>query len=303
MSDGNDIQLDGLEGTNPLGFFAAIGATTALNDRGVRATLRWSQGPIPVARIEGPAHLDELLDVLAADLAERRTASILSGEVADVKVPGDDIGGFVGRFLDADPFSRDLVQALVVEGSVDNNGVSKPSDFHFTAGQQAWLTMAGKVAAQVSTDDIERAARGPWTYESKLPSLMWDTADDRVYALSATNPAKDTKLTEPGAEWLALIGLASFPVIAGRRTMTPGCSGNWKGGTFSWPLWDRPLRPSTIRSLVASRAALDHDAAAANSLGVTHLLQSDIRRSDQGGYGTFGPPTTIWQRPMVNSAG
>ncbi len=189
------------------------------------------------------------------------------------------------------------MQALIVEGSVDKSGVSKPTDFYFTTGQQSWLKMAGEIAAEVAHADVQRAIARPWTYPSRLPSLGWDVADDRIYALAARNPTKEKKQTEPGAEWLALIGLASFPVTAGRRTMTPGCGGNWKEATFTWPLWERPLQPRTIRSLVASRAVLDHDAAAATSLGVTHLLQSDIRRGDQGPYGTFGPPTTVWQRP------
>lgn len=147
---------------------------------------------------------------------------------------------------------------------------------------------------QVSANDIERSISRSWRYSSKLPTLGWDTGDDRVYALSARNPSKEKKLTEPGAEFLALVGLAAFAVQTGERTLTPGCSGRWKTGRFTWPLWACPLEWKSISSLISLGEASNDDNRLA-TLGASRVLQSSIRRSDQGGYGTFGPPVTLWQ--------
>ena len=134
-----------------------------------------------------------------------------------------------------------LASALVAEGSLDNQGVAKPSDFYFTAGQQKFLDTARKILNAVSSEDIKAGLEGPWRYESELPSLGWDVTDDRVYALRAVNPSPEKKLTNPGPEALALLGLSTHPVFAGRsRTDTQGCSGSWKAGWYSWPLWRRP---------------------------------------------------------------
>jgi hypothetical protein len=146
---------------------------------------------------------------------------------------------------------------------------------------------------------------GPWSYESQLPSLMWDVSDDRVYALAANNPSNrsEKKLTNPGPEALAILGLSLHPVFAGRdRTLTQGCSGNWKDGYYSWPLWCRPATPFAVKSLLAH--AYHHPAAAVcqrwfRAWGVFRILQSPVRRSDQGGYGTFSPPQTVWQASAV----
>ena len=125
-----------------------------------------------------------------------------------------------------------------------------------------------------------------------------------MYALRASNPSPEKKLTNPGPEALALLGLSRYPVFAGReRTATQGCSGKWKDGYYSWPLWRRPASSRVVKSLLAH--AYDHGAASNRhrwygSWGVAAILRSPIRRSDQGGYGTFGPPAVTWQQAQLN---
>ena len=126
---------------------------------------------------------------------------------------------------------------------------------------------------------------------------MWDVGDDRVYALSANDPSKDAKRTNPGPEALALLGLSLYPVFAGRdRTLTQGCSGKWKAGHYSWPLWCKPASILAVQSLLAHAyhhpSALERDCWF-RAWGVSQVVRAPIRRSAQGGYGTFGPPEVV----------
>ncbi|MCY4110167.1 MAG: hypothetical protein OXG11_14230 [Chloroflexi bacterium] len=191
-----------------------------------------------------------------------------------------------------------LATALLAEGSLDNQGVAKPSDFYFTAGQQKFLDTARKILGAAERGEIVTSVEGPWRYESTIPSLGWDVTDDRVYALRANNPSPEKKLTNPGTEALALLGLSLYPVFAGSgRTQTQGCSGSWKNGWYSWPLWGRPATSLAVRSLLAH--AYHHPALLNRHLwyrswGISTILRSPIRRTDQGGYGTFGPAEVTW---------
>ena len=97
---------------------------------------------------------------------------------------------------------------------------------------------------------------------------------------------------------MALLGLSLYPVFAGRsRTDTQGCTGSWKAGWYSWPLWRKPASLHAVKSLLAH--AYDHPAASNRdrwyrAWGISTILRSPIRRTDQGGYGTFGPPEVVW---------
>lgn len=292
------VALPGLDGTNPLGLFAAIGCAQAVDRLGGQGHLSWSTGPIPTAHITGVADADELVSLIMADLNEWRQCWLLSSSGHDdVKFQPDELRAFL-RDSRQDERSLALATALVTEGVVDGKGAAKPTDFHFTAGRQLFLAMARKIVTGVGEDDIRRAIFGRWEYASKLPSLMWDTADDRLYALSALDPASNTKQTEPGVECLALGGMSVFTVTAGReRTLTPGCSGNWKKGKFRWPLWSQPLRAPSAIALIGSSVLSGKPAGPRLAgLGIDRLVESDIRRNDQGGSGTFGPPRVLWQR-------
>jgi len=293
------IPLPGLHGTNPLGFFAALGVlrTLARTDDGAR--LCWEPAAQPTALVSSVASIAELVERVTDDLSAWRIAPVFDSR-EDVKLELEELREFLRDSMLDPERSGELAAAMSAEGVVDGKGNAKPTDFHFTAGQQRFLGMARTIRDAVTADDVEMALCGPWQYTGKTPSLMWDVSDDRVYALSALNPSTKAKETERGAEWLALLGLTAFPVVAGKdRTLTPGCAGSWKFGTFTWPLWRAPLGFQAVRSLIGSNRADDHSGI--ESLGCFLQLTSAIRRSEQGGYGTFGPPVVAWQQSVVGT--
>ncbi len=307
----NGTHLLGLEGTNPLAFLAALGLQVAFatEDRQQPPRLWWSDDTVPHAVVDKNFTVDLIVDrALSAfecwkcspAINPRREDGSPMPKGDELKLIPEDIETYLNQAVQC-AWSGSLATALLAQGSLDNQGVAKPSDFYFTAGQQKFLDVARKVLTAANCDEIKRGLEGPWDYKSKESSLGWDVTDDRVYALMSGNPSVEDKFTNPGPEALALLGLSLYPVFAGReRTKTQGCSGKWKSGYYSWPLWWKPASLRAVKSLLAH--AYDHtDTTTSNrhrwygAWGVFTILRSSIRRTDQGGYGTFGPAEVIWQ--------
>ena len=307
--------LPGLVGTNPLGFLAALGVQVALLETGLQSRLWWKMGVSPAAMVNE--------DVTSCDIAARAKRVFARWHASPVLNPDDSLGisqakadtlkldsSEIRTYLDLSQQVTDGAQlsaALVAEGSLDNKGAAKPTDLYFTAGQQAFLAMARQILKGATVEDVIEGLEGPWSYQSRLPSLMWDVTDDRDYALSAGNPSKDKKLTNPGPEALALLGLSRYPVFAGvqrsgPRTRMQGCSGIWTRARFTWPLWHKPATSHGVKSLLAHASGPETSDTAQRerwyeAWGVASVHTSSIRRSSQGGYGTFGPAETVWQAP------
>ncbi|MCY3609434.1 MAG: hypothetical protein OXG57_13450 [Acidimicrobiaceae bacterium] len=303
----NEVELRGLVGTNPLGFMAALGVQVAFVDTPHQPLVQWCDEVTPTPLVTVDGGLEGIVHRVLETAAQWRTEPALCPIPAaqNVKFPAGDIRRYLSEARQHR--SGNLATSLVAEGSLDavTGRVAKPTDFHFTAGRQLFLKMARNVLSGVTEDQLREALVGPWQYTSKLPSLRWDVSDDRAYALSAFDPTDNTnnpKLTVPGAECLAILGLCMFPVFPGRgKTATTGCSGTWRSGSFSWPLWDRPAAPNVVRTLVAHAHAgcLGDDSLERSlpSLGVFRILESSIRRNDRAmGLANFGPPQVAWQR-------
>lgn len=300
--------LEGLDGTNPLGFLAALGLSVAFHHEGRTLRLWWSEGVTPHAIVDEGLGLDEIAEVALKCFAAWKASAAVNPRRSDgspmpkgdeLKLQSGDIRAYLEHAMASRPGSA-LAAALVAEGSLDKQGgAAKPSDLYFAAGQMKFLDMARKVLAGASRDDVQRGLQGPWPYDSTLPSLGWDVVDDRIYALRASNPSPEKKLTNPGPEALALLGLSLHPVFAGQgRTLTQGFAGTWKAGRYCWPLWRHPAGHFGVRSLLAHAGDGRMGSRRRDwyrSWGVFAILGSAVQRSDQGGYGTFRPPEYVWR--------
>ncbi len=301
----NGTRLAGLEGTNPLGFLAALGVQVAFASESRQPQLWWSDDITPRAVVDDRFSIDSIVDLALTVFEEwslgpalnpigRNGRPLRKGD--SLKLAPPDIRTYICSAQGH--HGADLTTALVAEGSLNNKGAAKPSDLYFTAGQQQFLRIARRILIAVTSDDLTAGLLGPWPYDSKLQSLMWDVVDDRVYALTASDPSKGKKPTNPGPEALAILGLTMHPVFADRkRTLTSGCSGKWTSSHYSWPLWRKAASPHVVKSFLAHAHDVDPDRRHRwfPSWGVSTVLRSPIRRSGQGGYGTFGPPEVVWQ--------
>lgn len=303
----NEISLPALEGANPLGFLAALGVLDAVSATTPSATLRWTDELVPHAVFGGVADRDALLDALDRDREQWTSNPMLGfpaeGPLTDAKPDRNRLRDWF-EFVSGPDGSESAAAhlcAIVAEWALDGNQRAKPTHLHFTAGQQQFLGMVRELASDVDRDRLEEALFGPWRYDSPLPSLSWDSRGERLYAVRGINPSKEKRLGVPGAEWLAFRGLVFYPVArrASGSLRTTACDDSWKSSAFRWPLWWVSATRAVVGSLVADQTLVSKEAASnvkgadLKARGILSLRESLIRRSDQGGYGSFAASVEV----------
>lgn len=311
MTTTGEMRLPALDGTNPLGFLAALGVLDVLYRAGREPTLRWSADLVPVPAFGGAPGEDELVDLVDADRVRWQHSVVLHGPAGDrlddLKPPpgvhrrwADEVAGTIGDTR----AEADLFCGLLAEEAVDGKGNGKPTHLHFTAGQQKFLLMVRELASRVDAARIREAMFGPWREDSPLPTLSWSSQGERVYALRAVNPSTEKRLGVPGADWLAFLGLVFFPTraVTGHSReqvflQTNGCDRSWKRSALRWPLWTVPLERDVAWSLVGDTEVVGQGRRLSpeqlRARGVLQVMQAPIRRSEQGGYGSFGGASVL----------
>lgn len=297
-----ELTLTGLDGANPLAFFAALGVLEAC-DGPERCRLRWAYNggwrPVLISPYGTVEALVERLDEDRRCCVADPSLALTYGGKQDLKPPPPLFRNYLEALTDEATSSLrrsiDWAAAFATDVSVDNNGNTKPTALHFTAGNQQFLKMALELVNEVTLEDFHEVVAGPWSYNRLLPVMRWDSTSARDYALRATDPS-DRKWKErgvPGADWLALRGLTYLPAMPrGTRVYTTGCVGGWKDGRFRWPLWISALPSPVIRSLM-SQTTEEFSSDERKARGIGAVFSSGIKRSDQGGYGSFQPATPV----------
>lgn len=310
----NDHVFTGLDGQNPLAFFAALGLLRVLDETRdaaeARPRLRFADSGTPTAHLTTPLSLDQLYQRVLTDARSKAGALALAlaydangaridpdaaGAIADLKPPPALAAEVLAELGGAkvDRRSADLGAAFFSELAQDNNGNTKPTALHFTAGQQRFLKMVRELREGLTREHLVEALLGPWRSADELPSLTWDSTMARVYALRATDPSKEKRGSVAGANWLGVVGLSFFPVSARHgKPVTTGVKGGWKDSALTWPLWSVPCTRPEVAALVRGEVAL-LKAAERAALGISQVLRSAITRADQGGNGAFSPAEVV----------
>lgn len=295
-----ELELRPFVATSPLGLLAGLGVldvvTRALPQR--RVTLRWTEELAPHAVVSGPDSVGQVIDLVDDDRLRWATSPVLNWPpgtpLRDLKPRPEDLRAWSEAVVATLPSGRpdaDLLCGLVAEGAVAGKGDTKPTHLHFTAGQQQFLDMARELRGKVTRDELVETLMVPWHYSSPLPSFGWDGRGERIHALRGANPSGEKRTGQAGAEWLAFLGLSFLPVVARRGGLeTTGCDRAYKGGAFTWPVWVEALDADVVRSLLADASLAYRPEAELTALGIIRVLRTPIRRTDQGGYGSFGPP-------------
>ena len=316
------VELTGLDGSNPLALFCALGALVAADDahgmaKTPRPRLSWRLDGFWKPTLHANIAADELVALLEADRqscvyepalrfthlkdakpAEEGKTQPEPQFAAEVKPrPADLRKALLDWVPTAKPSSRrtlDWFTAFVAEGAYDNNGAGKPSALHFTAGQQLFLKAACELVEKTTADEIRAALFGPWATTSLLPVMAWDNSETRDYALRGQSASSEKRQGYPGTDWLAFRGLVMFPNCAKNgEQRTAGVAGTWKNSILFWPIWERPLTSLVVRSLLATPRLGKLPTTSRERLGIRQIYKSQILRANQGGRGSLTPAAVV----------
>ncbi len=159
------IGLSGLHGQNPLGFFAALGLLRILDAHArttsmTRPTLSFFAMSPFAARIVFNATMEQIKEIVLNDAVaqEASVALRLAYDKAGELCPPDALGAtrdlkprppaarrFLERAVGAVRRDADLAAGMLSDVVQDNNGASKPTAFHFTAGHTTVPTLVEQI--------------------------------------------------------------------------------------------------------------------------------------------------------------
>ncbi len=295
------IQLRGVDGSNPLGFLAALGLLRVVPG----AKLGFSEDGSFQGFVDGLDKDESDLATLIACDAEAaandsapwrftytKAATKKKGPqvVADLKPLPDDFKKFLATCIEAWLTGNEEASAYAAaygtDIAIDNNGNTKPTAFHFTAANQTFLGAVEGIRASLTKEWVETSL---FEGNGKRPgsNLRWDPGAERNWALMSNDPNNDGTSVDAPLEWLAFRGLPLLPSFPrGSRIITTGVVGRGDDMMFTWPLWSVPVSTRTTRSTL--QADWTGSATARAARGIFAICSSAIRRTSQG-FGNFGP--------------
>jgi hypothetical protein len=306
---GRYYRLEGLEGSNLLGFLALLGVLRALEAEqpAWRPRAYWDvkKPPLRPSLRLNVGQSDEAICEAAAKGVERLAAFIDFADANDLKL---DVGKAKtlcqssaaqlkgGEHEQTEPgerFFADLCAALFSNAVKDDEkGTVEPTFLAYPSVATSNFLKNFKAIAKSGLPDnrprdpfypksaadcLSQALFQPWNRSDrpvKGSGLRWDPDEAKRHALQWRAPTKDPPTMQHGAYRLAIIGLSALtaaPVTSGTRVTLSVLGGTGLGDRFSlaWPIWTKPI------SLAAIRALLSHPElrkpGALDYLGVDHV--------------------------------
>ena len=263
------------------------------------------------------AAIDSEIQPLREAVSEKRKAwlgalknAVPRAELAlgkDVKCTEGEYRSHAFNFLeDANPDNRetvDLLAAFGCDAPVNKYGQVTATPFCFItgAGHQYFLDTARQLMDLATTERVHAALFEPWTYRDDRYSMRWDPLEDRRYALMDRDPtASDNKSrTVWMANLFAYRSLVLFPSAPRNRV---GGTTAWnlidKDPVFTWPIWEHPSDPDSIRSLLQLRElkAASPDRSALVERGIVAAFRA--KRIQVGKYSNFSPARSLFARHL-----
>lgn len=286
----NEVLLSGIDGANPLGFLAALGALRTLSSGPADVRLFWRKHANawrPVLTADGAIAQEELVGHLHAELAMSIPVDVFAlGD--NPSVPLDVFRPYAQASAEAalngDRTRADFAAAFAGEHPVDKDGKVPDTALRTMsgAGHQHFLKFMRNFIEQVRPEHLQKTLFDPWRYDDPVQNmtLRWDPSDDSRYALRWSDPSGDPDRKSIGSMWganrLAIEALPLFPTLPTHRQLeTVGFHTQGARKThWTWPIWGAPAGVDTVRSL---------------------LDMADVHRSNRPGV----PPTGLGARGIV----
>ncbi len=255
----NGLVLTGIDGSNPLGFLAALGILITVEDRSPGVRLQWmhhAQKWCPV--VTGIDDADDLLDQLADTLHDMSVEPFLVHK----RMPFSAVEfEEIARSCRAMRTNRRMADLLASYGCTH---IRDEDLFHDTmfrmvrsgdSAGQGFLHYAVSIRQQTDRDSLERTLFREWSYQDECFSLRLDPIEDSNYALRWDDPSKANKSTMIGANSLALEGLRALPTVPNKGSLlTTGFSRHDRQVFFTWPIWRSALGVDVVKSLLSLNA-------------------------------------------------
>lgn len=257
-----ELVLSGINGSNPLGFLAALGTTLTMRKSYPDIRLSW--------RIEGGTWQPVVhgctteKEEFTQDLFSALKGASLEPFEIERKLPFA-VDLLVTNLKDAQTRAtlqdRRLVDFLAAFGTevysakeVFNDTLLRMVRSGDSAGQ-GLLAYAATIRRSVDAAALRRTLFEAWSYQDDGPLLRWDPVDDQRYALVWDSPEDKKKKqikSMLGAHALALESLVLFPVIPTSKTIvTTGFHRSGRHEFFTWPIWPCPVSLDVVRSLLS----------------------------------------------------
>jgi hypothetical protein len=320
------VVLEGFDGSTPLGFLAGVGVQRVFADRasaseGDAPLLSWRFLDTWRPVLQGPPSFDAVVDAVHEDAHAWESAPILSFRYlkveksgpklfAGLRAPiavlrrwlsgrreaGDDVSLAYACALMCETASESVEEAAGLEQLREHRieaDTDAPLDraslrtfFDFTARNAQFLDQVAAIRGYLDRDVIEEGLRSGRVDGGAPRSMDWDPAADTPGAIYTGY----TRGFLPVAEWLAFRGLVCFPVASeGAVIRTTACSGRRLAGEFVWPLWEVPVGPECVRSLVAYPGLQRLESEARQALGISAVLRAELTKKADGYSGMFSP--------------
>lgn len=298
------LRLDGLDGANPLGFLALLGAAHLACRFAPELRVHWEGSGLgwrPVLSAHGcdrPALVDKLTHALAGagpapfDLDARLPFAQRGFRQAMVEAAI----AFDGqrRFVD-------LLSGLGSDAFIDKEGLFSETALRMTrSGDAAGQGLPYYVLAAregLSPAQIDAMLFNAWRYDDDCFSLRWDPVEDQRYALRSDDPSQKANKRAgsrgvKAANAVAAEALAMLPVQpqANQVATTGFASCGRRMVAFTWPIWTVPCGLDVMRSVLSdpelSRPQPDRRRLAAR--GVAQAFRSE-RFASSVYYKNFSP--------------
>ena len=284
------LVLKGIDGSNPLGFLAAVGTLRVITNASPSSNwhLRWQMydgawtpellGNDQISEDDLIAMLTPALEAMKDQPALKfaKNLNVSCEQFRVVTEKAQRAANFIDRH-EADFIAAFGCESLPISGkdpTIQDTALRTMSG----AGHQHFLGSMLELVQTTEPDHLRTSLFLSWQYTDDRPSLRWDPADDRRHALRWKVPSNDPVRTMRGANRLAMEALPLLPTAPGaRRLQTTGFSQRrGEGVVLTWPIWEGPLSMDVVRSLL-SMAALQEpepDHATLRARGVVAVYRS-----------------------------
>lgn len=305
------LLLLGLDGSNPLGFLAALGILNALTRRaltqchsGAEVSLAWQlvKGFWRPAVVGGGQDVDELLDHLEAALG----ASDVYPWTLDKKLPFEAVrlreavsaAASAATYVDRERV--DLLASFGVELLRDDGGAFLDTSLRMVrAGDsagQGLLAYATRIRSETTRNNLRETVFETWKSQDQNCALSWNPLETRSYALRWYDPSPDRSKSIRGANRLAIEAMGLLPTVpVGHQVKTTGFGlPNGKTESFTWPIWRAFACLDVARSLLTQPELQEEgpDPLALRGRGVAAVYRCDRIKTSKY-YSNFTPARRI----------